>query len=308
MKHIFILNPAAGRKDAEKKILPGIMEAAKATGIDYEIHRTMNIGDGENYVRSRCLAMPHDSLRFYAIGGDGTLNEVANGAFGFSNAEIGFIPSGTGNDFARIFTEPKNFLDIRKQIKGTAQPIDLIKYEDRVVVNVLNIGLDCAVVTEMNKLKKRLRLGGPLAYMAGVGVVFARNRGFHLKVILEEGTVYEKEYTLAAIGNGSYYGGGFKGIPKAEIDDGLLDISLISKVSRRTFASLIGKYRKGTHLESPGIEKIITYIKCKSITIESKDDMEICIDGEVLNTGELKISIIPSAIKFCLPEGSRIHQ
>jgi diacylglycerol kinase (ATP) len=303
MKHIFILNPVAGHKEAESKILPQILEAVKAEGVNYEIHRTMNVSDGENFVRNRCLAHRDEKLRFYAVGGDGTLNEVANGAFGFPHAEIAFIPAGTGNDFARIFTDPKAFLDIKRQLRGSPKSIDLIQYDDRVIVNMLNIGLDCAVVTQVDVLKQKFFLRGPFAYIAGVGVVFAGNRGFHLKVTLEDGRVYDREFTLVAVGNGAFCGGGFKGVPRAVIDDGLLDVSLVSKVNRRTFASLITKYHKGTHLESPLAREYITYVQCRSLTIEPKDTMQICVDGEVFHSGKLDIAILPAAMNFSIPEG-----
>lgn len=310
MKHFFVLNPVAGAKTAEKLILPKILEAAKAEGVDYEIHRTMNIGDGEKYVINRCLTFPDESLRFYAVGGDGTLNEVVNGAYGFSNAEIAFIPAGTGNDFVRIFEGQKNFSDIRKQIRGQAIPIDAIRYsdgsKDRFIINVLNIGLDCDVVAEKNKISENLKINGPLAYLAGVAVVFAGNRGFPMIVTLQDGRVLDEEFTLIAVGNGSFYGGGFKGVPEASINDGLLDVSLVRKVNRRTFASLIGKYKKGTHLKSKLAKSLITYKQCRSLTIEPKGAMQICVDGEIFDSGTIDISIVPGAVKFSLPEGSRL--
>lgn len=313
MKHIFILNPVAGSGKAEKRILPGIIEAAREEAVDYEIHRTINVGDAENYVRKRCEHYAGEKLRFYAVGGDGTLNEVVNGAYGTcsiaqSNIEIGFVPVGTGNDFARVFSNPQYFLDIRRQIRGLPVSIDLIKYDDRVIVNMLNIGLDCAVVKEMNIIKKRFPIDGPLAYLAGVGAVFVSNQGFPLKVELEDGRTLVREFTLVAVGNGAFCGGGFKGVPKAEIDDGLLDVSLVNKVNRRTFASLIGKYRKGTHLNSPLAKDIITYVQSKSITIESLDGMDICVDGEVYSTEKLMLTVAPLAIKFSIPLGSKIQR
>lgn len=308
MKHVFILNPVAGTGKAEKRILPGIIEAVGEEGVDYEIHRTINVGDAKNYVRKCCELHNDSKLRFYAVGGDGTLNEVANGAYGFPNAEIGFIPAGTGNDFSRIFTNPKYFLDIKRQIKGSSMHIDLIKYDDSVIVNMLNIGLDCSVVKEMDMIKKRFPISGPLAYMAGVGVVFASNRGFPLKVVLDDGKTFEGEFTLIAVGNGAYCGGGFKGVPQAEIDDGLMDVSLICKVNRRTFAALIGKYRKGTHLSSPLAENKIKYVKSKSLTVEPVGEMDICVDGEVYSSGKLELSIAPSAIEFTVPLGCEVEK
>ncbi|MDI9494001.1 MAG: diacylglycerol kinase family lipid kinase [Bacillota bacterium] len=302
MKHIFILNPVAGHQDAESKFLPRILEAVKAEDVDYEIHRTMNIGDGENYVRNRCIAFPDEKLRFYAVGGDGTLNEVANGVFGFPNAEIAFIPAGTGNDFARNFAHPKAFLDIKSQIRGRSKKIDLIQYGDRIIVNMLNIGLDCEVVTKMEAIKEKTFLRGPLAYITGVAVVFAGNEGYNLKVTLEDRRVFDREFTLVAVGNGAFCGGGFKGVPKAKVDDGLLDVSLINKVNRRTFASFISKYYKGTHLDTLVARDIVTYVQCRSLTVEPKGTMKICVDGEVFTSGKLNISVLPASMDFSIPD------
>ncbi|GAB1475550.1 diacylglycerol kinase [Bacillota bacterium] len=307
MKHIFVLNPVAGSQKAEKNILPHIIEEAKAAEVDYEVHRTINVGDAENYVKSRCQLFPEDNLRFYAIGGDGTLNEVANGAFGYSNAEIAFIPAGTGNDFARLFTNRQYFLDIKKQLEGGAQPIDLLKYGDRIIVNVINIGLDCAVVKKKEEIQSRFPFVGPLAYIAGIASVFAGNHGFPIKVTMEDGRVFHEEFTLVAVGNGAYYGGGFKGIPKAEINDGLLDVSLIRKINRRRFAALIGKYQKGTHLQAPLLKGVLTYEKCRSIIIEPEESMDICVDGEIYASGIINISVLPAAMNFSVPSGCSLR-
>jgi len=80
MKHIFVVNPAAGKGRAEKEYLPKIQQAVKKEGVSYEIHRTINIGEGETYVRRLLTERkdPAEIYRFYACGGDGTLNEVVN--------------------------------------------------------------------------------------------------------------------------------------------------------------------------------------------------------------------------------------
>ena len=303
MKHIFVLNPVAGKGKAEIEILPKIIKAVKESGIDYEIHRTINVGDAEHFVKNRCRLNPNESLRFYAIGGDGTLNETANGAYGFENAEIAFIPAGSGNDFARVFKEYKYFRDIKRQIYGTSRPVDLIKYNNRYAINMLNIGLDCTVAVKAAELKNKPFLKGPMAYVGGIVPVLAVNKGFNLEVSIEKRAQYQGVFTLIAIANGAYCGGGFKGVPKAEIDDGLLDVSIVNKVNRRTSISLLAHYRNGTHLDIPKVKDIIIYEKCRSITVKSADTMQYCADGEVENTDELSVSIIPGAIHFSVPEG-----
>ncbi len=304
MKHIFILNPAAGRGNAEAKILPEILSSVKKNGIDYEIHRTINAGDASHFVKNHCLKETEETMRFYAIGGDGTLNEVANGAFGFENAEIALIPAGTGNDFPRSFSHPEAFLDIPKQLAGKARPIDLIRYNDRYLVNMLNIGLDCAVVAKTAELKKKPLLNGSMAYIAGLASVFGTNKGCKMTVTLEDGSREEGEFTLLAVGNGAFCGGGFKGVPKASIDDGLFDVSMIRKVNRRTFLALIGKYHDGTHLESPKTEGLIKYVQCKKLMISSNERLQICADGEISKTKQIELELLPGAIRFSVPEGA----
>ncbi|PKM85377.1 MAG: hypothetical protein CVU86_02860 [Firmicutes bacterium HGW-Firmicutes-11] len=305
MKHIFILNPAAGKGMAERVVLPKILKAVKETDVSYEIHRTMNVGDAEHFSRNRCIAHPEEDLRFYAVGGDGTLNEVVNGIVGFDHAELAFLPAGSGNDFARVFANPQYFTDIVRQIKGSAKPIDLLRYNERYCVNMINIGLDCEVVDEVVSLKKMTPLSGSMAYLAGIAVVFMGNRGFELSLTMEDGSTLSDEFTLVAIANGAYCGGGFKGATNAVIDDGLLDINIVKKLSRHAFLALLPHYKKGTHLQQKIAQKFISYHQCHSISIRPTgiEPIKICVDGEIEFAKEITVTIVSKAIRFSVPEG-----
>jgi len=336
MKHIFILNPAAGKGRATGFFLPKIIETSKRMGIDYEIHRTIGPDDARHYVKKRCEAAaaglkPEAALRFYACGGDGTFNEVVNGAFGYKNVETAMIPAGTGNDFPRNFGIIKPFEDIERQILGTARPVDVIRYEympanpvsmsqslsnrldaifesdpDPVVrygVNMFNIGFDCNVVAKTAEFKAHPFVPGLLAYGLGVAGILAKKEGVKLDICFDDGEVHSGEILLVAIGNGAWCGGGFKGVPKASLEDGLMDVSVARNVSRRTFLSLLGKYRKGTHLEDPAAEKIVTYKKCKRVSIHPHGAVKLCADGEIATVAEAIFEIIPGGIKFSVPQG-----
>lgn len=328
MKHIFIMNPAAGKGKAGKVFLPRIIETSKRMGIDYEIHRTMGVGDARHFVDGRCRASDSrqcdaadgqqcdvteassgsgETLRFYACGGDGTLNEVANGAYGHKNVEIAMIPAGTGNDFPRCFGDLRLFEEMESQISGKARPVDLIRCSsggDVVYgINMINIGLDCDVVDQAARIKEHPFVPRPLAYGLGVGIVLGKKEGVNLEIALDNGEKYNGDFTLVAIGNGRYCGGGFQGVPRASVDDGLLDVSIIRSVSRRTFVSLLGKYRKGTHLEDPKTADLISYIKCKSLTVQPPGQLKICNDGEISMVGEITFEIVPGAVNFSVPRG-----
>ncbi|MGI6752639.1 MAG: diacylglycerol/lipid kinase family protein [Anaerovoracaceae bacterium] len=305
MKHIFIINPVAGDKKAEAQVLPVILRTAKNMGIDYEIHRTLYKGGGERYVKNRCMGKEGaERIRFYAVGGDGTLNEVVNGAQGFANVEITVIPAGTGNDFIRTFGNTEKFHDVVRQIEGHAMPVDLLKCGERYGINMINIGLDCDIAVKASVFKEKPFLKGSLAYVAGAMYMLRSNKGIKLSVAIGNEDCIQDDYTLIAIGNGRYCGGGFKGVPGAYIDDGLLDIMLIKKVSRKTLLAFLGRYRKGTHLDCPAIQNMIRYVQSDGLVIVPKDEMMgLCIDGEFTLSGKVEISVEKDAIMFSTPRG-----
>lgn len=308
MKHIFILNPVAGKGKSESHYLPLIHSVAKELKVEYEIHRTINVGDGERFTKTRCLERKSEAegLKFYACGGDGTLNEVVNGAIGHKNVEVGFIPAGTGNDFARNFENSKDFSNIKKQIRGKGKPVDLLRYSidgkaSKYCINMFNIGFDCNVVIKMEELRKFDFLKGSSAYAAGVGLELIKKKSLELTITLDDGQEKKSEILMMAMGNGKYSGGGFKGLPEASLEDGLMDVSIVKNITRRELIGLIGYYRKGTHLTTKLGKRIVTYEKCRKIEIKDEKEFSICIDGEVDQGNILQVEIEPRGILFSVP-------
>lgn len=312
MKHIFIINPAAGQGGAQK-FMEEIDTVCEVAGIDYRIHETIEAGEGEIFVRRCCKAQEEDHLtetiRFYACGGDGTLNEVVNGATGYDFAEVACIPAGTGNDFIRNFPEGR-FDDLVAQIQGESCLCDLIRYEgicegqevSRYCVNMFNIGFDCNVVDLTAKMKEKPLLTGSLAYLVSVAFMLIRKLGADLRVDYEDGSFFSGELLLIAVANGCYCGGGVMGLPKATTDDGAFDVSLIRDVPRRTFVQLFPKYMKGTHLSDPRLDGVIHYTHEKTLTIRpNRDTMKFCVDGEITEAEMIRFSIAPGAFRFVVP-------
>ena len=170
MHHYFIINPAAGQGKAAK-LVPAIREYMEGEGLPFTIYQTKGVGDAMAYVRYMAKKGP---ARFYACGGDGTLNEVVNGLKKFPQCQVALIPAGTGNDFLRNFTNMENFQDIAAQVAGEAVAIDVLQVNGRRVVNMTNTGFDSAVVAQVAKLKKIPFVAGPLAYVLAVAVLLAR--------------------------------------------------------------------------------------------------------------------------------------
>jgi YegS/Rv2252/BmrU family lipid kinase len=249
------------------------------------------------------VRISQERQRFICVGGDGTINEIVNSAPCNDNVEFGVIPSGSGNDFVRNFTNKRFFEDINAQIDGGTMSVDLIKCNDTYCVNLVNIGFDCAVVKEAEKLKRRKLVTPGLSYILGVVVVLFKKFGTKMRIIFDDGEILEKEFTLTAIGNGKFCGGGFKAAPRAKLQDGLLDVTAIDKVSRLTFIKLVGSYKSGTYLESSDALKVIRHRQVPHFRMEFDAPIPICIDGEIRGAKSIDFSVIQNAFNFVIPKG-----
>lgn len=307
MKHIFIINPVAGTGKARDFFMPRILSELQHHTIEYKVHLTTKVGDAQRFVKKLCSFRKDlsQTLRFYACGGDGTLSEVVHGVMGYPNVEVACIPAGTGNDFVRNFNR-LNFKDIRAQIEGKAVGVDAIEYQTDLGkkgrgINLLNMGIDTEAVKYMETVKQKKLLRGTSAYIFGAACAFIQLASYEVKVILDDKVDFEGDITLLAIGNGTTYGGGFKATPEAKVDDGLLDICLVRRISRRQFAQLIGPYKKGEHIQTQKARDIVRYRKAKKVEIIAREGIGVSIDGELVHVKRLLAEVKPKAIQFVLP-------
>jgi YegS/Rv2252/BmrU family lipid kinase len=300
MKHLFIINPAAGKKDKSKDIIAKISESIKSE--DREIHLTIGVNDACDYVKKYCESHQNELIRIYSCGGDGTLNEVVNGAFGFENAQIACYPSGSGNDFVKYFGEIKEFLNFDNLINGEVVSSDVIKYNNRYAINIINLGFDADVVVRMQKYKRLPLMSCKGYYIMGVFVSFLKKMGNNFQLKIDDEVVYEGEGLLVAIANSICYGGGFYCAPLASIDDGIMDVVLVKKISRIKFVKMISTYKAGRHLEVPKVAQNIIYKKGKKVVITCLDMVNFSIDGEMGRANNLTLEVIPKAINFVVPK------
>ena len=183
MIYHFILNPKSGRSRREKNLDETIKKACKERHLDYHIYYTTCPGDATEYVRSM-VRISQERQRFICVGGDGSINEIVNSAPCNPNVEFGVIPKGSGNDFVRNFSNHKMFYDIDAQVDGETISLDLIKCNDYYCANMVNIGFDCAVVKEADRIKKIKFIPSGFSYILGVIVVLFRKFGTKMKLIL----------------------------------------------------------------------------------------------------------------------------
>ena len=302
MKHIFIVNPAAGIGAAKKVRLPQLIQFLKETGVDYEIHRTLNKQEVGTWTRER--AAVGDAVRFYAIGGDGTICDVVNGVIGYKNAEVAVMPCGTGNDFVKNFTNVKNFLDLKKQVAGKAVPIDVIKYNDDYCINMLNIGADCDVVVRADELKQAGKASGALAYAIGALQILPKGPKYRLAYKIN-GEEFEEDLMLVAVANGQFCGGGFKSCPTASLRDGLMDIGIVRPCTGTKLISMLAKYRTGTHLKDKEADKYVKYLQLEEFDLKPISPCVVSVDGEVYDFKPMHFSVVKEGINIVIPDGSQ---
>ena len=302
MKHIFIINPTAGVKDLTTQIISTIEnELPIAT---YEVYVTTGAGDALRYVKDYLGRNPHETVRFYSCGGDGTLNEVLNGAIGHPNCEITCYPSGSGNDFLKYFKNPENFLDFKQLIDGEAVSSDVFAVNGRYGLNIFNVGFDAKVVVKQAKIKRWPLVSGKMAYNLGVVSCVLGRLTNKFKITADGEVVYDGKGTLCAIANSICYGGGYYCAPNAKINDGLLDIVFIKKVNLIQFAKLISGYKSGEYVNDRRYDPFILAQHAKEIIIDSDRELYCAVDGEIYKNTHFEVKIVPQAIKFVVPQAS----
>ena len=303
MKHYFIVNPAAGKGEDPKALVERIEAACLEKLIDFEIYLTKAKGDATRFVKEKCTAAK-ERIRIFSCGGDGTNNEVISGAVECDNAEVGFIPDGTGNDFIKCFKEPDNFTDINAQLEGESESIDLISCNDKYIMNIMNMGFDCEVVRRTDKLKKLPLVSKSFAYILGVVVELIRKPGIELSVSLDGGEAEKRSLLLSTFSNGRYYGGGFHASPKARLKDGLMDVCFVKNVSRARFVSIVKDYRSGEYIDMEKLKDIVDFKRCREASLEFENEQSFCIDGEIFESKSLILRLIPRALNIIIPRGS----
>ncbi len=307
MKHLFIVNPAAGKGNKLQKLMESIQAACKAKGQNYSVYSTENRGDALRYVKQECETRGEETLRIYACGGDGTINEVVNGAVGYEGVEIAIVPIGTGNDFIRNFGEKEDFFDLENQMESEAVECDLLHCNDKYCVNMVNIGFDCEVADRMATIRRNPMVPGKFAYVAGLAIEFARLGKVHFHLTVDGVYQGERNLLLSLFANGSFCGGGFRTAPYADVFGGKMDVCFINQVGRLELLSLIGNYKKGDFLLTKNAPRYFEYRKCSEVFLEFDNEQKICVDGEIESCKTLHLKIAKKAIRMVVPKGAVSH-
>jgi diacylglycerol kinase (ATP) len=240
-----------------------------------------------------------DSL-LVVIGGDGTVNEVANGVAGMG-AEIAVLPGGTGQDFGRTHGIPARFDDaVRVALGGETRTIDLGRVEcesgeSRFFANVGSAGMSGAVAQRANAMSKRF--GGRATFYYALTREFLAWQNTRVVVELDEGVGREGPMHDVIVANGSYHGGGMKLAPEARQDDGLFDVVLIGDVTKPDFVTTSPKLYSGRYLSHPKVE----LLRSSAVVISADEPLPLEVDGEPIGTTPARFEVVPSALRLRVP-------
>ena len=297
MKHLFIINPAAGSRNRTDDYSEMIHKICRARKLDYEVR--VSTAPGECTRIAREAAKTGEEIRLYACGGDGTLNEVVAGAAGHDNAAVTVFSGGSGNDFVKIFDDPKAFFDLHRLMDADEAVFDLIDCNGDLALNICSVGLDARIGTDVSRYKRLPLLHGFQAYVASTVVNVMKGIAEHY-VVEVDGERFDDEHTFVCVCNGRYYGGGFNPIPEADPTDGKLDVLLVKKVTRMQVPGIIGKYKNGRYQE---LSHVARYIKTDKVKILCDKPTAINLDGELRTAQEIEMTVAKEKIRFFYPKG-----
>ena len=297
MKHLFIINPAAGSRNRTQEYSDVIHKICRARKVDYEIR--VSTAPGEAIRIAREAAEAGGEIRIYACGGDGTLNEVVAGAAGHDNAAVTVFSGGSGNDFVKLFDDPKAFFDLHRLMDAQEATFDLIRCNEDIALNICSVGLDARIGTDVSRYKRLPLLHGFRAYAASTVVNVVKGIAEHY-VVEVNGETVDDDQTFICVCNGRFYGGGFNPVPEADPTDGLLDVLLVKKISRAQVPAIIGKYKDGRYKELP---ELVRYIKTDAITIRCDKPTPINLDGEMRMAQTVEMKVAKEKIRFFYPKG-----
>jgi diacylglycerol kinase (ATP) len=293
-----IVNPAAGAGSTRRK-WPVIESLLRDSGLSFDYQLTEGKGHAIEIART---AAGNGCRYLIAVGGDGTVHEVANGIMqsaGSGRTNLGMVCTGTGSDLSRSVGISRDYKEACLSLgRNKSRKIDvgLVDYRrngaryERYFLNSAGIGFDATVTRATENLPKYF--GGTIPYLFGLARTFLSYR--NKRVVFKIGTKDPEETTVTSIvmANGCYFGGGMWVAPEARIDDGMIDLVIIGNLGKVELLRVFPRIYKGTHVDYPKVR----LERDKGITIESFQPFLLQADGELLGEGPVRFSILPQAL------------
>jgi YegS/Rv2252/BmrU family lipid kinase len=233
------------------------------------------------------------------VGGDGTMNEVVNGAAG-TGAEVAILPNGTGQDFGRTHAIPTAFDDaVRVALGGETRTVDVGRVtlggETRYFANVGSAGMSGSVARRANAMSKRL--GGRTTFFYALTREFVAWQNTEVTVRLGGGDERRGAMHDVIVAIGRWHGGGMHLAPDASQDDGLFDVVLIGDVNKLDFLTTAPRLYSGKYLSHPKVD----HVRSATLEIDAAELLPVEVDGEPIGTTPARFDVAPAALRVRVP-------
>ncbi len=293
MKTLFVVNYVAGRGRTQRE-WPHVWERIQQEYRDQEIEMVVTAAP-RDATRIAREAHAGGYARVVAVGGDGTLAEVADGVRDAAGqTSLAFVPTGAGCDFRRTSGVPADiFAAAQLAITGMPSPADLGTAGGTTFLNVAGVGFDAEVAAEDHRLRNRYSSTGTVPYIRAVMHVLWKYRAREMRIVAD-GSVFEGRFLLVAVGNAQYYGGGMRIVPTASVDDGMLDVLMGGDYSVPETLALLPRVYGGGHLGS----RKIRVVRCRTLSIEATPSAAVHRDGELSGMTPVEFGVLPGAVSF----------
>ena len=297
IRHIFIINPAAGKRETTRRL----EEQLSRLSVPHEVFYTREAGEARKIAeRAAAEGVP---ARLYACGGDGTLNEVVNGAAGHDFLAVTNVPKGTGNDFLKLFGPQyrERFSDLEALAAGPQTAFDLMDCNGKLGLDVICAGVDARIAAGVHRYKRLKGVSGRWAYLLSLAEqVFLRGITRPMTVEMGARRWEEAPTAVLCICNGRHYGGGFMPVGDAMPDDGILDALRVGDVGLPTFLHLVGKYAKGLYWKYP---QWIDAYHGREVSFSAQAPITVVVDGEVMEDTRFTVRLSEKQVNFFYPAG-----
>jgi diacylglycerol kinase family enzyme len=315
MRHYFVVNPRSfGSEEALNEFYASV-ERIVSRYADYRVHVSKRPREAISAIRKYMETLPaSETVRIYAVGGDGILFDCLNGVMGLPNAELAVVPYGKQNDFVRSFGEGKNsyFLDLEEQVRAPTLRVDVVRSGANYSLNGGIVGIEAAAnfayiqLSHLDFLRKP-KWGWLLNLIYTFGAfrnIFNKRLIWQKYHLVADGEDISGHYLLINAANAPCYGGDKCAVPSAVPNDGWLNLMTCKSTGKLRLLRMLVPYIHG------GYKKFPKYLKCRRIRkleISSNEPIMIDLDGEVFYDTNLTVEIVPQALKLVVPHGLRFY-
>ncbi|MDR1300788.1 MAG: diacylglycerol kinase family lipid kinase [Candidatus Nomurabacteria bacterium] len=276
LEYVFIVNPIAGSQNADE-VIERIHEVCRKHELKYRIIKTERPKHASEIVRK----LPKTGKVIFAVGGDGTMNEVLQGMMKTNNV-MGVIPNGTGNDFSASLAK----------IKDKEPKIDVgVLNHRQYFLNYVGMGFSTNVTVAASQKFRRKWIPKKARFPLSILHTVATFRPMKIKFTIN-GTTKEERSTIIVAANGSRFGLEYFIAPEADLRDGEMDICFVDAVSLPVLIPLINSVKTGEHVKNPNVHMRRT----DHVKIQSEKHVSFDIDGELMTANKLDIKIIRGGV------------